>query len=49
MIRTFNAVAAMNVMKAQEAATSGDSEVFITNHIHKMSVRDEHDIEKSLK
>ncbi|ANN34925.1 phage tail tape measure protein [Bacillus thuringiensis serovar coreanensis] len=49
MIRTFNAGTAMSVMKAQEAATSGNSGVSITNHIHEMNVRDDNDIEKIAK
>lgn len=49
MIRTFNAGTAMSVMKAQETATSGNSGVSITNHIHEMNVRDDNDIEKIAK
>ncbi|PEM38475.1 phage tail tape measure protein [Bacillus toyonensis] len=49
MIRTFNAGTAMSVMKAQETATSGNSGISITNHIHEMNVRDDNDIEKIAK
>ncbi|HDR6270995.1 TPA: phage tail tape measure protein [Bacillus cereus] len=49
MIRTFNAGTAMSVMKAQEAVTSGNSGISITNHIHEMNVRDDNDIEKIAK